>query len=122
MTKLEAAKYAAMKRTMLAYRNRCRSLEATLYSVPMLDDKAVRRFLRHADSGLVDYALSLVNLTADEQRVVSECFRRGVSREDLAEQMDRGRNCVQLLCRSALDKMRECWNGCRWIAILANKS
>lgn len=121
MTKLEQARYNALLHTMKLYRSRCRDLESALYDSTTMTDKAVRRFLRLPDARLVEYALSLCNLTTEERLVVDECFRRGVRREDLAERMDRGRNCVQILCRSALDKMRECWSGCRWIAILANK-
>ena len=85
-----------------------------------LDNTHIKRFLRYADRGLVEYALTRVNLEEHEEDAVRACGMRGLTQEQAAEEMDRSVDAVQRWNREAMRKLAAVWDAVPWIQQIAN--
>lgn len=68
--------------------------------------------------GLVTLALSLVNLTKQEETVLNLHCKQNMTQEDIAEELGISRNTVNTRYRKAVKKICIAWDGSYWIEIL----
>ena len=86
-----------------------------------LPEDRVTAFLRYPSSILVDFALSLANLTAQEEKAIYLCGRRRMTQELAAEQADCSVDTMQRWYRAAVKKLSEAWAESPWIWKLTEK-
>lgn len=79
----------------------------------VLTDKHVEKLLRTPDNDLVEFMLSLSNLSRREQETLNLCARQRLTREEAAEEMDRSVDAVQKWYRDGIKKVRKTLSG-RW--------
>mgnify|MGYP004526916585 CR=1 FL=1 len=80
-----------------------------------IPEKEILRFLRGPSCEIIDFALTLVNLTEKEQAALTLCARLGHTQEEAAEQMDYSVDAVKKWYRSAMRKVRRTWSGHWWM-------
>ena len=80
-----------------------------------MDKPTVIRFLRIPDAGVVDYALSLANLTQRERMAVEMCLRLGMTQEAAAEKADVSVDAMKKWMADGLKKLETAWDGSWWI-------
>ena len=85
-----------------------------------MNNVQIKQFLRYPDRGLVEYALSKVNLEEKEEAAIRACGMRGLTQEQAAEEMDRSVDAVQRWNRDAMRKLAAVWDAVPWIQQIAN--
>ena len=85
-----------------------------------MKEETVVAFLRYPVAGLVDYALSIANLTWQEETAVMLCGRKHMTQEKAAEHAGYSVDAVQKWYRSGIKKLCAAWSGSEWIVILIN--
>lgn len=80
-----------------------------------MERKQAADFLKLPYKELVDLALSAVNLTAKERKVLDLRYLQGYTQEETAEILDASVNSVQNWEKAALVKCADVWNGKKWI-------
>ena len=80
----------------------------------------IKQFLRYPDRGLVEYALSKVNLEEKEEAAIRACGMRGLTQEQAAEDMERSVDAVQRWNREGMRKLAAVWDCVPWIKQIAN--
>lgn len=83
------------------------------------EDRTVK-FLRCSASALVDLALEMANLTDKERIAVELCGRRGLTRDEAVEELQktstpREIDAVKRWYRSGIKKLCVAWSGLYWI-------
>ena len=86
-----------------------------------MSEETVIAFLRYPVAGLVDYALSLANLTWQEETAVILCGRKHMTQERAAEKTEVSVNTINNWYRSGIRKLCDAWSGSKWIEILTAK-
>lgn len=79
----------------------------------VLTDAQVVTLLRTPDNDLVEFMLSLSNLSRKEKEALDLCARQKLTREEAAEEMDRSVDAVQKWYRDGIKKVRKTLAG-RW--------
>lgn len=79
----------------------------------VLTDKHVEKLLRTPDNDLVEFMLSLSNLSRREHETLNLCARQRLTREEAAEEMNRSVDAVQKWYRDGIKKVRKTLSG-RW--------
>lgn len=79
------------------------------------------RFLRMPAAGVVDYAVSLANLTQRERLAVDLCGRKGYTQEAAAVEADVSVEAIHKWFGSGMDKICTAWDGAWWILKLINE-
>ena len=85
-----------------------------------MSERAVVAFLRYPIAGLVEYAISIVNLTWQEELAVYLVGRKHMTQERAAETAGYSVDAVQKWYRSGIRKLRAAWSGSDWILKLLN--
>lgn len=85
----------------------------------VLTDAQVVTLLRTPDNDLVEFMLSLSNLSRKEKEVLDLCARQKLTREEAAEEMDRSVDAVQKWYRDGIKKVRKTLAGRWWTMRLA---
>lgn len=80
-----------------------------------MSESDITAFLRYPSAHLVDYALSLVNLTWQERTAISLCGRQHFTQEQAAEQAGYSVDAMQKWYRAGMKKLLAEWSGQRWI-------
>ena len=80
-----------------------------------MKEETVVAFLRYPVSGLVDYALSIANLTWQEETAITLCGRKHMTQERAAEQTGCSVNTINNWYRSGIRKLCDAWSGSGWI-------
>lgn len=77
-------------------------------------------FLRYPSAHLVDYALTLANLTWQESLAIKLCGRQKYTQEKAAELADYSVDAMHLWYRSAIKKLLAAWGSQEWILKVIN--
>jgi DNA-directed RNA polymerase specialized sigma24 family protein len=85
----------------------------------VLTDAQVVTLLRTPDNDLVEFMLSLSNLSRKEKEALDLCARQKLTREEAAEEMDRSVDAVQKWYRDGIKKVRKTLAGRWWTMRLA---
>ena len=85
----------------------------------VLTDAQVVTLLRTPDNDLVEFMLSLSNLSRKEKETLDLCARQKLTREEAAEEMDRSVDAVQKWYRDGIKKVRKTLAGRWWTMRLA---
>jgi DNA-directed RNA polymerase specialized sigma24 family protein len=85
----------------------------------ILTDKHVEKLLRTSDNDLIEFILSLSNLSRREREVINLCARQKLTREEAAEEIDRSVDAVQKWYRDGISKIRRTMAGKWWAVRLA---
>ena len=85
----------------------------------VLTDAQVVTLLRTPHNALVDFMLSLSNLSRKEKEALDLCARQKLTREEAAEEMDRSVDAVQKWYRDGIKKVRKTLAGRWWTMRLA---
>lgn len=85
----------------------------------ILTDAQVVTLLRTPDNDLVEFMLSLSNLSRKEKEALDLCARQKLTREEAAEEMDRSVDAVQKWYRDGIKKVRKTLAGRWWTMRLA---
>ena len=85
----------------------------------VLTDAQVVTLLRTPDNDLVEFMLSLSNLSRKEKEALDLCARQKLTREEAAEEMDRSVDAVQKWYRGGIKKVRKTLAGRWWTMRLA---
>lgn len=85
----------------------------------VLTDAHVVTLLRTPDNDLVEFMLSLSNLSRKEKEALDLCARQKLTREEAAEEMDRSVDAVQKWYRDGIKKVRKTLAGRWWTMRLA---
>lgn len=80
-----------------------------------MDDRMILAFLRYPSAPLVDFGLTLVNLTWQEQMALDMCGRKHMTQERTAEQAGYSVDAIQKWYRSGMKKLSVAWDGQEWI-------
>ena len=80
-----------------------------------MDEADVVSFLRCPYAELVDFAVSLANLTRKEAEVVRLCGRLKYTQAETAEAMLCSEDAVQQWYKAAKYKLKMAWSGRTWI-------
>ena len=80
-----------------------------------MTEEQVVAFLRYPAAGLVEYALSLANLSWKEETAITLCARRGMTQEKAAESVSYSVDAFQRWYRSGIKKLMTAWAGHEWI-------
>ncbi len=80
-----------------------------------MPESIIKRFLRYPSRPLVDFALSLANLTWQEETAAELCGRKHMSQEKAAEEAGYSVDAMQKWYRAALKKLSTAWAGSEWI-------
>lgn len=80
----------------------------------MTEEKALK-FLRYPVAALVEFALSLVNLTWQEELALNLCGRRQLTQEKAAESAGYSVAAIQRWYRAGMKKLVAAWSGHEWI-------
>lgn len=85
-----------------------------------MSESTVVAFLRYPVAGLVDYALSIANLTWQEELAIDLVGRKHMTQERAAEKAGYSVDAVQKWYRSAIRKLCIAWSGSVWITRLVD--
>ncbi len=80
----------------------------------MSEDNVIQ-FLRYPAAGLVEFALSLANLSWKEETAINLCARRGMTQEAAAEKAGYSVDAMQRWYRAGIKKLMAAWSGHEWI-------
>lgn len=80
-----------------------------------MSESDITAFLRYPSAQLVDYALSLVNLTWQERTAITLCGRQRYTQEQAAEQAGYSVDAMQKWYRAGMKKLLAEWSGYSWI-------
>lgn len=80
-----------------------------------MDEKEVLKFLRCDSAPLVDFALSMANLTYKEELAVTLCGRKDKTQDQAAEETDLSVDTIQRWYRRGMLKLCRVWSGIWWI-------
>jgi len=80
-----------------------------------MSESDITAFLRYPSAQLVDYALTLVNLTWQERTAVTLCGRQHYTQEQAAEQAGYSVDAMQKWYRAGMKKLLAEWSGHVWI-------
>lgn len=80
-----------------------------------MDGHSVVSFLRYPSSALVDFALTLVNLTWQEALAIDMCGRKHMTQEAAAENAGYSVDAMQKWYRAGINKLIVEWSGHEWI-------
>ena len=80
-----------------------------------MNKSQIIRFLRCPAAGVVDYAVSMANLTQKELMAVTLCCRQGLTQETAAEQIDVSVESIKKWVESGIKKLDAAWDGSWWI-------
>lgn len=85
-----------------------------------MTESEVIAFLRYPSAQLVDYALSLVNLTWQESLAIKLCGRQKYTQEKAAELACYSVDAMHLWYRSGIKKLLSTWGSLEWIRKIVN--
>ena len=80
-----------------------------------MSEDDVKAFLRYPSKALVDFALTLVNLTWQERTAVDLCIMQGYTQEAAAEKAGTTDKTMQRWHRAAIGKLCAAWAETVWI-------
>ena len=80
-----------------------------------MDERLILAFLRYPSAPLVDFGMTLANLTWQEQLALELCGRKHMTQERAAEQAGYSVDAVQKWYRSGMKKLGVVWDGQAWI-------
>ena len=80
-----------------------------------MNEEEVRAFLLYPSAPLVDFALSLVNLTWQEETAIRLCGRQRRTQELAAEVWGVSTDTMQRWYRAGIRKLQIAWDGHDWI-------
>lgn len=80
-----------------------------------MTEDAVKRFLAYPSKPLVDFALSLANLTWQEETAINLCGRKRLTQERAAEKADCSVDAMQRWYKSGIRKLTKAWSDSDWI-------
>lgn len=86
-----------------------------------MSEDTVIAFLRYPVAGLVDYALSIANLSWQEETAITLCGRKRMTQERAAEQAGYSVDAMQKWYRAGIKKLCSAWSGSEWITLLVEK-
>ena len=81
-----------------------------------MTEAQVTEFLRYPSSDIVDFALTLVNLTWQERAAITLCGRQRYTQETAAEMEGYSVDSMQKWYRAGIKKLMAAWAGHAWIA------
>ena len=81
--------------------------------------ESVIAFLKTPSVQIIDLAISMANLTLNEENVIRLHCQKGMTQEKIAEKEDVSTNAVQRWYYSGLEKLIQAWNGIWWIEKLS---
>lgn len=88
----------------------------------VMSEEIVIAFLRYPVAGLVDYALSIANLTWQEETAITLCGRKRMTQEKAAEKAGYSVDAMQKWYRAGIKKLCSAWSGSEWIFILISRN
>lgn len=80
----------------------------------------VEKFLRYHERDLVDFAISLANLTKREQLAITLCGMQAMTQSEAGEAVDRDWKTIQRWYSDGIKKLQLCWASREWILKLIN--
>ena len=80
-----------------------------------MSEADITEFLRYPSGTLVDYALSLVNLTWQESLAIKLCGRQKYTQERAAELAGYSVDAMHLWYRAGIKKLLAVWGSLDWI-------
>ncbi len=80
-----------------------------------MSEDLVKRFLAYPSKPLVDFALSLVNLTWQEELAINLCGRKRLTQEKAAEKAECSVDAMQRWYKSGIRKLEKAWSDSDWI-------
>lgn len=83
-----------------------------------MDRHQAEQFLHYKYPAVVDLALSMVNLTADEEAALRSCGMRGKTQAVYAEESGFAENTIQRRYSRGIEKAADMWTGCEWVETL----
>lgn len=85
-----------------------------------MSEAEITKFLRCPYGNLVEYALSIANLTWQESLAIKLCGRQKYTQEKAAELADYSVDAMHLWYRSAIKKLLAAWGSQEWILKVIN--
>lgn len=85
-----------------------------------MSEDDVKKFLRYHSTALVDFGLTLVNLTWQERLAVTLCGRQRYTQEQAAEQAGYSVDAMQKWYRAGMSKLVAEWAAHDWILKVIN--
>ena len=86
-----------------------------------LPDADVISFLRCPYGEIIDFAVSLCNLTHREADVINLCGRQKYTQFEVAELLDCSEDAVQVWFKTAKHKLRAAWSSRPWLTAIIEK-
>lgn len=80
-----------------------------------MNEETVIKMLRYPSAALVDFALSLANLSWQEETAISLCGRKRMTQERAAESAGYSVDAMQRWYRAGIKKLAAAWSGQDWI-------
>lgn len=80
-----------------------------------MSEDDVKAFLRYPSKALVDFALTLVNLTWQERTAIDLCGVQGYTQERAAEKAGFSVDAMQRWYRAGIRKLCTAWSETLWI-------
>lgn len=80
-----------------------------------MNEETAVQFLRYPTAALVDFALSLVNLSWQEELALNLCGRKRMTQERAAESAGYSVDAMQRWYRAGIKKVTMAWSGHEWI-------
>lgn len=80
-----------------------------------MNEETVIKMLRYPSAALVDFALSLANLSWQEETAISLCGRKRMTQERAAENAGYSVDAMQRWYRAGIKKLAAAWSGQEWI-------
>lgn len=87
-----------------------------------MNKQQAEAFLHYKYPAIVDLALSMVNLTADEEAALRGCGVRGKTQAAYAEETGFAENTIQRRYSRGINKAVDMWTGVEWIETLSAAS
>lgn len=81
----------------------------------VLPEDRVILFLRYPSSALVEFAITMANLTEQEEKAIYLCGRRKMTQELVSRQTGFSVDSIQRWYRAGIKKLSEAWAGSPWI-------
>lgn len=85
------------------------------HNVRSARDAKIVAFLRYPSKPLVDFALTLANLSWQEALALDLCARKRMTQEKAAEQVGYSVDAVQKWYRAGIRSLQVAWSDCEWI-------
>lgn len=80
-----------------------------------MDEKKILAFLHYPASVLVDLAISMANLTWQEETAITLCGRKDMTQEKAAEKTGCSPDSMHRWYRRGIKKLSSAWAGFPWI-------